>query len=181
MVVIVRPDRWLALETYREPASKDEATGQLIMQPSRGHRRLAWKLAAGVTFVISGTLIRGFGAGPLGWWWPATLVGLLMLLGSMAMLLSLRRRLYLTDRGLLSKPAVGRQTFIAWNDIERVRFHKWSRELRVHGRKSETVAIPSTMSGTQDLEDMMKKRLPPQVFITAFIQHRASLKKILTH
>ena len=112
MVVIVRPDRWLALETYRERASKDEDTGQLTMQPSRGHRRLAWKVAAGVTLVISANLIAGFGAEPLGWWWPATLVGLLMLLGSMAMLLSLRRRLHLTDRGLLSKSAVGRQTFI---------------------------------------------------------------------
>jgi hypothetical protein len=48
------------------------------MQPSRGHRRLAWKAAAG-TLVISVTLIAGLGAEPLGWWWPATLVGLLML------------------------------------------------------------------------------------------------------
>jgi hypothetical protein len=170
-------NRRLAFDTYRERASKDPDSGALMMRPSTAHRRLAWAVSA-FALAISAKFISDYGVNPSAWWWLPALFCLAFLVASVAMLYSLRRRLYVSDRGLVSKSLAGREIFVAWNDIERVCFRNWGAAMRVYSRKNQSVVIPCTMSGTNDLEKMMREKLPLQVFATAFMKYRASLKDL---
>ena len=170
-------NRRLAFDTYRERASKNHESGVLVMQPSKAHRRLASAMSI-FTLAITTMFISDYGVKPSGWWWPPALFCLVSLVASVATLYSLRRRLHVSDRGLVSKSATGREIVVTWNDIERVRFHSWRGALHVYGRKNECIVIPSTMSGTKDLESMMQEKLPVQIFATAFMKYRASLKDL---
>jgi hypothetical protein len=169
--------RDLFVGSYRERADKDAASGTLIMKLSRVHRRLAWFTLA-ATLVTLTLFIAKLGIDPTSWWWFASLLCSMLILGSAAFLLSMRRRIYLSTDGIVSRPPLGRETSIAWSDITAVRFRQWGWTLRIHTKQGVTIVIPSAMSGGKDLEEMMDRRLPVQVYAMAFMKYRAALKQL---
>jgi len=162
---------------YRERADRDSASGELIMKPSKAQRRFVWIVLA-ATLTAPAIFISKLGIDPSSWPLPAALLCVALMLGSTAWLVSLRRRIYISTSGIVSRPPLGRETSIAWTDISSVRFREWGRKLCIYTKKRPTIVIPSTMSGAQDLEDMMDQHLQVQVYAMAFMKYRASLKHL---
>lgn len=170
-------NRWLFVGSYRERAVKDDSSAALVMKPSRAQQRFAWMVWLTTPLMLV-FFMSEFGVNPSSWWWPAALFCSIYIAACVACLYASRRRIYISNEGLLSKRPFAPAVFIPWSDIESVRFRQWGRTLRIHGKRSGAIVIPSTMSGARDLESTMRAKLPFQVFSMAFMKYRASLKDL---
>jgi hypothetical protein len=144
--------RWRLRGALEERA--DPLQGGILMKPTLRQRKFAISLAlmgSAVGLIIF--LIEY----PL--WQRGLILCSLFLLITWPYLLTLRRRVVVTEEGLLEVKILGRSRKVTWSAIRSISFRKSTQVLRLKVQGGGTIVIPVYMSGLWDLEGRCSSHL----------------------
>jgi hypothetical protein len=162
--------RWLLKPARQEPGAASSQSS-FTMRPNRATRIIAWGTTAAMALLVSGMVLR---TEERFRFFPAAL-GVMLFVPVVGFLNTLRRRIHVSDEGLLVQSPWTGTRHLPWADICELRFREWGQTIRVRGKDSRWSAIPVSMTGLDDLERVMCKHLPTSTVAPAFTEYRMYL------
>ena len=163
--------RWLLKPSRQEPAGASSQS-TFTMRPNHAQRVIGWGCFAAGVVLVGATALRA------GDQFLAVLVAMavILLVPLAGFLNTLRRRIRVSEEGLLVKSPWTGSRHLAWADICELTFReKWGQTILVRGTDSRWSAIPVSMTGLDELERVMCKHLPTSTVAPAFTEYRMYL------